>query len=150
MTDRAGIISGERREIGRPTIHCVGGGILRQDMILLGLRSGWKSLAPNTWDIFGGHVEDGESWEDTLIRELREELDITATLYEYITAFDEVDPERNGPRRYHIFRVDSWIGLGPRLCGDEHVDMRWMTLDDALTVDLAAAEYPALFADIMA
>jgi 8-oxo-dGTP diphosphatase len=132
-----------------PTIHCVGGVISRDNKVLLGLRAGHKKLAPNSWDIFGGHVEVGETWEETLIRELHEELDITARTYRYVTAFDETDPGKNGPRRYHIYRVDAWDGAGPRLCGDEHVEMRWVTLGDALALDLAAAEYLELFAKIM-
>jgi 8-oxo-dGTP diphosphatase len=131
------------------TIHCVGGMILRHNKILLGLRAGHKKLAPNTWDIFGGHVEAGETWEDTLVRELQEELDINATAYGYVTAFDESDPSKNGPRRYHIFRVDEWDGVGPRLCGDEHVEKRWVTLEEVLALDLAAEEYPALLTNIL-
>jgi 8-oxo-dGTP diphosphatase len=138
-------VSATRKDTAPATIHCVGGVILRCGKILLGLRAGHKKLAPNTWDIFGGHVETGETWEDTLVRELQEELDINAKSYEYGTAFDETDPARNGPRRYHIFRVDAWDGTGPRLCGDEHVEMRWVTLEEALALDLAADEYPALF-----
>jgi 8-oxo-dGTP diphosphatase len=130
-------------------IHCVGGVILHDNKILLGLRAGHKKLAPNTWDIFGGHVEDGETWAITLVRELSEELDITATSFGYVTAFDEVDPAKNGNRRYHIFLVDDWTGPGPRLLGDEHVEMRWATLAEALGLDLAASEYSALFTDIM-
>ncbi|MDE0810198.1 MAG: hypothetical protein OSB69_12860 [Alphaproteobacteria bacterium] len=61
------------------TTHCVGGVILRRSKIFLDLRADHKKLAPNTW-------------EDTLVRELREELDINATSYGYVTAFDETDP----------------------------------------------------------
>jgi 8-oxo-dGTP pyrophosphatase MutT (NUDIX family) len=80
------------------TIHCVGSMILRRSKILLGLRAGHKKLAPNTWDIFGGHIEAGETWEDTLVRELQEELDINATSYGYVAACDESDPSKNWPK----------------------------------------------------
>ena len=97
------------------TIHWVGGVILKRSKIFLGLRAGNKKLAPNTW-------------EDALVRELEEELDINATSYGYVTAFDEIDPGKNGPRRHHIFWVDAWDGAAPRLCGDEHSEKRWVTL----------------------
>ena len=97
------------------TTHCVGGVILRRSKIFLDLRADHKKLAPNTW-------------EDTLVRELREELDINATSYGYVATFDETDPGKNGPRRHDIFRADAWDGAAPRLCGDEHSEKRWVTL----------------------
>ena len=31
---------------------------------------------PNHWDFFGGHVEEGETPEEALVREVREEIDV--------------------------------------------------------------------------
>ena len=38
---------------------------------------------PNCWDLIGGHVEDGETVEEALIREVKEELGITLTEYKF-------------------------------------------------------------------
>lgn len=38
---------------------------------------------PNHWDIFGGHVEEGETPEEALIREIKEELDIELKEYRF-------------------------------------------------------------------
>ena len=38
---------------------------------------------PNHWDLIGGHVEEGETPEEALIREVKEELDIVLTEYTF-------------------------------------------------------------------
>jgi len=50
--------------------------IIQSQKILLGLRSASRTFYPNVWDVFGGHMESGERQEETLVRELEEELGI--------------------------------------------------------------------------
>lgn len=38
---------------------------------------------PNHWDLIGGHVEDGETPEEALVREVKEELDIDLKEYTF-------------------------------------------------------------------
>lgn len=49
----------------------------REGQVLLQLRDGKAPLYPNTWAFFGGAVEDNESIEEALTRELDEELSLT-------------------------------------------------------------------------
>jgi 8-oxo-dGTP diphosphatase len=42
---------------------------------------------PNHWDLIGGHVEEGETPEEALIREVKEELDIELTEYKFYKEF---------------------------------------------------------------
>jgi len=58
--------------------------IIRSQKILLGLRSSTRAFYPDVWDMFGGHVEPGETHEQTLVRELQEELGITPTRWTYL------------------------------------------------------------------
>ena len=129
------------------SIDCAGGLMLRHGMILLGLRAPDSKTYPNVWDVFGGHVEGEETIEEALVRELREELDITPTVFEFLATFSESDPRRNGKCLYHFYKIMTWSGPGPRLCGAEHTEIRWHTLDEALALNLAVPEYRTLFRD---
>jgi 8-oxo-dGTP diphosphatase len=43
---------------------------------------------PNHWDLIGGHVEEGETPEEALIREVKEELDIDIKDYVFYKTFE--------------------------------------------------------------
>ena len=43
---------------------------------------------PNHWDLFGGHLEDGESPEQALVREVKEELGVTLQQWQFFRRFD--------------------------------------------------------------
>ena len=60
----------------------VGGLLVRRDetlRMLLGRRSETRLAYRNVWDVPGGHGEPGERAEETLIRELREEVAVVPT-----------------------------------------------------------------------
>jgi 8-oxo-dGTP diphosphatase len=43
---------------------------------------------PNHWDLIGGHVEEGETPEEALVREVKEELDIDIIEYAFYKKFE--------------------------------------------------------------
>ena len=43
---------------------------------------------PNHWDLIGGHVEEGETPEEALVREIKEELDIEIPDYSFYRKFE--------------------------------------------------------------
>jgi 8-oxo-dGTP diphosphatase len=52
--------------------------------ILLYLRDNKPGIPfPNHWDLIGGHVEEGETPEEALVRETKEELDIDLKEYKF-------------------------------------------------------------------
>ena len=56
---------------------------------LLALRDNKPGIPfPNHWDLIGGHVEDGETPEEALVREAKEELDIDLKEYTFYKKYE--------------------------------------------------------------
>jgi 8-oxo-dGTP diphosphatase len=57
--------------------------------ILLYLRDNKPDIPfPNHWDLIGGHVEEGETPEEALLREVKEELGIDLTDYTFYKKYE--------------------------------------------------------------
>ena len=55
---------------------CFAGALIKNDTVLLVLRTHSARFWPDSWGLFGGHVNKGESLEEAIQREAREELGI--------------------------------------------------------------------------
>lgn len=77
------------------------------------------------WEFVGGKVEKGESKEDALIRECREELGVTVAVKDIFIEVDHVYPDLT----VHLTLFNASIAEGePRKL--EHNDIRWLTIDE--------------------
>lgn len=64
--------------------------------ILLYLRDNKPGLPfPHHWDLFGGHVEAGETPEEALVREVQEELGLNLTDYQFFRRYDCLEGDAN-------------------------------------------------------
>ena len=128
-------------------ISVAGGVPIGGGRILLGKRSAHRKLYPLTWDMIGGHVEAGETPEQALVREFREEVGIRPTRFHLI---DEIIvPEANDRALLFVFRIDGWSGE-PRLANNEHSELRWFDTDDITEAcPLASDLYLPLFQSLI-
>jgi 8-oxo-dGTP diphosphatase len=56
---------------------------------LLALRDNKPGIPfPNHWDLIGGHIEDGETPEEALLREVKEELNIELKDYAFYKKYE--------------------------------------------------------------
>jgi 8-oxo-dGTP pyrophosphatase MutT (NUDIX family) len=118
----------------------------RDGRVLLGRRSPAKRFYPERWDLIGGHMEPGETAEQALVRECREEFGVTPTRFAPLGHMTVPEDSPIVGATYHIFQVADWTGGEPRLLGDEHTDVRWFTVEEACALEgLALAGYRALF-----
>ena len=132
------------------TLHqCVGALIVQHHTLLLGQRSPMRTFYPSVWDLFGGHIEPGEQPDQTLIRELWEELGIVPTKWMHVETLVESVPERDEEVHYNVYLVLAWSGTPVNQQPDEHTMIEWFSLAQAVELKLAHPAYPQLFARIL-
>ena len=125
---------------------CVGALMVRNGLVLLGRRSDDCDWLAGAWDVFGGHIEPGESEQDALRRELDEELGIAPTQLGHLDTIRGDAPE---PWRLHLYVVTAWRGT-PRN-RQEHSELRWCTLVEAQQrLRAAHPDFPRLLAKALA
>ena len=115
--------------------------IIRSQKILLGRRSATRTYYPDVWDIFGGHMEPGEGEQDTLIRELQEELGITPTQWRDLETIIQPSDELT----LHLYLVTDWTGTPTNRQAEEHSEIGWFALEEAVALPLAHADHPVFF-----
>ena len=87
------------------------------------------------WEFVGGKVEPGESRETALIRECREELDITLSVGDVFMEVDHVYPDLT----VHLVLFNGTIAEGtPKLL--EHKDMKWVHPNEIPELDFCPAD----------
>ena len=87
------------------------------------------------WEFVGGKVEPGESKPQALIRECREELDITVSVGEPFLELTHRYPDLT--IQLTVFHASIAEGT-PRLL--EHQAMRWVTVKEAKTMPFCPAD----------
>lgn len=87
------------------------------------------------WEFVGGKVEPGETKAEALIRECREELDITVRVGEVFTEVTHVYPDIT----VHLTLFFAGIERGvPKLL--EHRDLRWITPEEIPAYEFCPAD----------
>lgn len=121
-----------------PHIHVACGIIQHDGLILATQRSATMSL-PLKWEFPGGKLEEGESPQVCLVRELQEELGVSVTIGEGLSPLTH---------SYPSFRVTLYPFLCHQLQGSitlhEHSDARWLSPTDLPQLDWAEADLPII------
>lgn len=110
--------------------------------ILLGKR--FNTFQAGTWGLPGGHLEFGESFEEALSRELKEELGITATRMRQLGAFNTPSL----PLSHHVqiaFIVDEYHGTPMNMEPEKCSELGFFGLD-ALPEPIFSSSLPILTA----
>ena len=115
----------------------MGGVFFEKGRILVMRRAPFMSC-PGSWEFPGGKLEAGETPEQCLARELREELHIEAKIGEYLA--ENSHDYDFGVVHLSVYRVLSWKG---EIARTVHDDMRWVTVQDlAALPGLLPADVP--------
>ncbi len=112
----------------------VAGIALRNDLVFAARRKPGGSMG-GKWEFPGGKLEIGESPEETLVREFREELGLGIRPGALL---GESEFENGGVRfRLRAYRVDF---EGEPAFLAEHEEVRWLTRADLEALDLAPSD----------
>ena len=128
-------------------VTAVAGILWRNGRYLAAERPAGKIMA-GYWEFPGGKVEEGETPDDALIRELREELGITATSAVFWRTIDHINVQ--GHITLHLFHVPEFTGDPSPLEGQK---LAWLDpavppariflpVDQPLVRELGNGQYP--------
>jgi 8-oxo-dGTP diphosphatase len=112
--------------------------ILKEEKILVTQRSE-KMKLPLKWEFPGGKLESGESEEECILREIKEELNINIEIIGKLSCsvFD-----------YGSFNVNLIPFISNYISGEialsEHKDFKWMKKSELSSLDWAEADLPIL------
>lgn len=85
----------------------------------------------------GGKIELGETREQALNRELKEELEINAVIGNHLITVDHKYPDFHLTMHAYIVRVDS-----KNITLTEHISQLWLNKENIYSVDWADADIP--------
>lgn len=120
--------------------------LLREGRVLLGKRAPHRKAYPCCWDVIGGRVENGETMDEALHRELGEEIGIAPVSYERLCSVVDNGPQERGEATYHMHLVRTWTGGEPAMTNNEHTVLTWFPVEEACALPaLALAEYADVF-----
>ena len=110
-----------RKYPDRPYVG-VGAVIVQGGQVLIVKRK-YDPLA-GQWSLPGGGVELGETLEDSVVREMREETGLDIEVGPVIEVFDRITRDSNGDVRYHFVLVDylCWPAGGRLRAGSDVAD----------------------------
>jgi 8-oxo-dGTP diphosphatase len=102
--------------------------------VLLLRRSETDKHRPLEWDLPGGHVEPGESFETTAKRELYEETGISVDISSQalVFAISDTFPERDLSVNWLFFAAKMGADV-PVVLSAEHDNYEWVDRQEALT-----------------
>ena len=115
------------------TINVVAAVIKDQDKIFSTKRGYGEFI--NMWEFPGGKIEEGETKEEALIREIKEELEVSISVDSFLTTVEYDYPNFHLTMHCYLCTIlDGTINLV------EHSDAKWLDLKHIDTVNWLPAD----------
>lgn len=119
-------------------IEVVAAVVVHQDKILCVQRGDGKyAYVSRKYEFPGGKVEAGETEENALLREIKEELDMAIKIESKLITVDHEYPDFHITMHTYLCSCDS-----PTLTLSEHIDYKWLSQSELKSLDWAAADIP--------
>jgi 8-oxo-dGTP diphosphatase len=117
----------------------VAAGLIFRGSYLLISRRFPEAHAGGLWEFPGGAREPGESLEECLVREIREELDLTVRVGRHLMSVEHSYPDKNVT--LHFYYCVPQAGT-PTALGCQ--EFRWITLGELEDYEFPGADRPVL------
>ncbi|MBU1038627.1 8-oxo-dGTP diphosphatase [Patescibacteria group bacterium] len=99
------------------------GFIFQDDNILLGLKK--RGFGQGKWNGYGGKIESGETIEQSLVREIKEEVSLVVKEYDKLGEIEFIFPQEEF--LVHIFKITSYTGKPKESL---EITWQWFKLSD--------------------
>ena len=111
----------------------------KENKILIAKKREGKPLA-GLWEFPGGKIEEGETPEESLIRELMEEMNIKVRVNEYVgeSIYDYGDGKVISLKGFTAEIIEGDIKL------TDHDEYKWITLEEICNYRIAPADIPLI------
>ncbi|AMD16694.1 DNA mismatch repair protein MutT [Methanobrevibacter sp. YE315] len=112
-------------------------GIIKNDdgKILILKRHPLSKTDPDTWELPGGKVDPGESFDDALVREIKEETSLDAKVGDFAEAVqNDYAHKRTVQLIMYLDDVEGDVKIS-----DEHIDWMWADLGDVESLELSSS-----------
>lgn len=110
--------------------------IIKENKILLAQRGGNNELH-GKWEFPGGKVEQGETLQDCLKREMYEELGIVVSVGKYLCTSSFI--HKGITYDMNMFLVETYSG---QITLKEHLDYAWVFVKDLHTYEMPEPDLP--------
>ena len=119
-------------------VEVVAAVIMHNQKILCVQRSENKySYISKKFEFPGGKMEEGETKKQTIIREIKEELNMDIIPIKELNTVEHEYPDFN--LKMHSFISEC---LSTEVFLSEHIDYKWLSVSELETLDWAAADLP--------
>lgn len=116
--------------------------VIEKDGLIFCSKRGPKGECAYKWEFPGGKIEQGETKEEALKREIKEELDGEIIVEKYITTVNH---------EYDTFSITMHVykcSLLDHLVLKEHIDYKWVKKEELMNIDFAEADKKVLFSNL--
>ncbi len=117
------------RKVVKTTVGCI---LIKNKKILLEKRN--VDPERNKWCFPGGHMEQGETAENAVRREIREETDLEIDEMTFFTYDNEIFPSRN---QYSVVLIFSGTPKGTTRINEESSEFNWFSKEELAKLDMA-------------
>ena len=105
--------------------------------LLIARRKSEDDIFGGFWEFPGGKIEDGETPEECIARELKEELEIEAKIGTLITSNKHRYPD--GIFELLVYRVEHFSG---NFVLNDHDEIKWVAIDEISSFEFPPANTP--------